>query len=1058
MKKFKYAPLFIFFVSILCLFSFFIFPTNNSESNISSAWTEYLLADDKSVYGDLIPEKYEATATASPLASTSTLPSYYCLRDDCIIYTTDQSNFGLCWAYTMNTALSTSLQLQYNEYYDFSSAWTSITTKKFNTEKDNYSSYVVGSGGNHLYFQNALEEYGAMLSTDFDLTDLYSVDNNNYNTFYNLYKDYTFDLSEYSPTIVTYTSNGTTDFNKTIKKHIKNYGSLYASIKSDDIKNETCLYSTIGGTTDHAISIIGWDDEYTAPSWKKDNVQIKGAWIALNSWGDDWGNNGIFYISYKDVCANKAMYGIKVKSKDDISQSQKTISIASSSSDFKNKITNAYGSSPQKSTSSLKEKINNVFYSNEKIEIEYGYNFSETPEITIESNNKKVNILFNKISTTSTITLIEGDNIESGTYKVTFNFKSNNTKLQKVFIVLDGNEVYEVLLYSDCSDNDTTLKYPNHFGNFNSYNKKQIIYDVYADSHVALYLYSSTYSNITNHTYTSSSGLSVSISNGLTIASEQNFSKGRLVCNLNLRQNSSLEKFTITLISNLGKSTTYTINIYAISYYGNNLKYVYTNVDYDGGSHVIAKEVIVTDNSLRKIYLSTPTKGSSTFNGWYYSNDGKNYNTKLPSDSNGYYITNSMILKNKSKNYATQLLKEKYEYDDTFYYIFLQAKWTANSYTITYEYEDSDGNIQTEFFSITSNFDVVNFEAFTSSIPEKAGFEYVWSSPFSEVDTKNKVIKNLNQDIKIYGKYILLAPELKACKINNAETLTLSKTYDGIDVLLKANAEHNGENVELKYVWKKQNIFGIYIKISESNTSELKLNSAKDSGIYLCEITASILGKNESSKVTTSPFNIKIDKAKTTINTDLIEKEFTYDGKTHVIDGASINHNETDVKYSNNILKNVGFNSVTIYTQETDNYLPASEIIEVKINKAKVTIKIENKRSAIFSQKQNFTYEVKFGTVFEGDDLQLKYQSNATTLLAGTYDINAISLNDNYDVEVIGGTYTVYLEGLGLVLIIFFMVVLTALLCLLIYFVIKRKSNIKHLNSKDFDDDIRFKD
>lgn len=1057
MKKFKYTSLFIFFMSIFCLFSFFISPTNNLENNYSSAWTEYLASDDKTIYGDLIPEEYEMTANATPLASTSTLPSYYCLRDDCIIYTTDQSDFGLCWAYTMNTSLSTYIQLQYNEYYDFSPAWTSITTKKYNSEHG-YSDYVLGGGGNVTYFKNALENYGVMLSTDFDLTDLFSVDNKNYETFYSLYKDYTFDISEYQTKIVTYTSSDTSDFKNAIKKHIQKYGSLYTSIKSKDIKNQTCLCSTIGGTTDHAVSIIGWDDEYYASSWSG-----KGAWIALNSWGDDWGQNGVFYISYNDVCANKTMSGI---AKEEESATQPFI-ISDTSSSFENRLTNAYKYSGQNSITSLEGKIKNVFYSDKEVKIEYGYNFSSlniAPTISIEKNNKDVRILFSQIETTSNSTLIKGYDVESGVYKVTFNFRftdGNDLKIQKAFVVLDGTELCEIKLYSQTSSDPLlTNNVPYYYGSYNSYNKDQTYYEIYARSHTEtyFYLYFSTYSYVQNYLLYSSENLSYSVSNALTKVSNTSYSRGWLRFLLVSSATSTVDTFTVKIRSQQGLEKTYQIKIYSSDYY-ENVKYAYTNVDYNGGTHVIPKEIVVTNNSEKKIYLQTPTKGTAIFEGWFCSTDGKNYTTKLPSDYSGYYITYSMLQSSKSKNYVLNYYNESYEINTiSFNYIFLQAKWRFNSYTITYNYEDYAGQACTETETISSSNDIIYFkDLFT---PDKDGYEYIWTSSFSGVDTKNKVIKNLNQDIIIYGKYVLLAPELQANKINDDETSTIVKTYNGSDVLLKANAEHSGENVVLKYIWKKQNMFGIFVKVSGETNSTLKLKGAKDSGVYICEITATTLNETnkESSKITTNPFNVTINKAQTIINYDLIEREFTYDGKTHIIDGASINHNETTVKYSNNILKDVGFNNVTIYTAETDNYLSASQIIEIKINKAKVTIKIDNKRSAVFAQKQNYTYEIKFGTVFEGDDLQLQYQTNANTIFAGTYDINAISLNNNYDVEIIGGTYTVYIEGLSFVLIIFTLVIITALGCLLVYFFIKRKSNMKQLNAKDFDDDIRFKD
>jgi C1A family cysteine protease len=42
----------------------------------------------------------------------------------------------------------------------------------------------------------------------------------------------------------------------------------------------------------HAVTIIGWDDEM---------CDGQGAWICKNSWGENWGENGFFYIRYGDL-------------------------------------------------------------------------------------------------------------------------------------------------------------------------------------------------------------------------------------------------------------------------------------------------------------------------------------------------------------------------------------------------------------------------------------------------------------------------------------------------------------------------------------------------------------------------------------------------------------------------------------------------------------------------------------------------------------------------------------------------------------------------------------
>ncbi len=102
------------------------------------------------------------------------------------------------------------------------------------------------------------------------------------------------------------------NFRNKVKNQIKENGSVVSYIfqladGSYDI-NYKVQSSALNGQIvrpNHAVLIIGWDDEYKGENWEN-----PGAYIALNSYGEDEFDNGYVYISYDDFYVEQSLVGI----------------------------------------------------------------------------------------------------------------------------------------------------------------------------------------------------------------------------------------------------------------------------------------------------------------------------------------------------------------------------------------------------------------------------------------------------------------------------------------------------------------------------------------------------------------------------------------------------------------------------------------------------------------------------------------------------------------------------------------------------------------------------
>ena len=268
---------------------------------------------------DKFDDNFNVTQSNS-LVRSSQIPSTYNSVDEGFVTSIKNQNpYGNCWAYAACSVAESYLIKKGMASSDIDLSEAHLNYYMYHNKGDKYENTdndqtnVIGKysftdvGADPRMLQLAMSNFGLASETIYPISKITTMqgskeDQNN---------------TQYVMTNSNLLCQQAKGNESIIKQAILDNGSVLACYydTSTAYKNSNYYNSNKVNSFNHAISIVGWDDNYDANNF--DNKPTRnGAWLIKNSWGTGFGNQGYFWMSYDEYSLG-SVYSYEFKNKDE---------------------------------------------------------------------------------------------------------------------------------------------------------------------------------------------------------------------------------------------------------------------------------------------------------------------------------------------------------------------------------------------------------------------------------------------------------------------------------------------------------------------------------------------------------------------------------------------------------------------------------------------------------------------------------------------------------------------------------------------------------------------